>query len=78
MDSGKKLSEVPADARFATAVASFGQLLRGDSFVGNFSYDDTINLISEAKESDKFGYRAELIDLVRLAKSASALATQPR
>ena len=74
----KQLGDVPTEARFATAVASFGQLLRGDSFTGKFGYEDVISLADGAKGSDKFGYRAEFINLARIAKSASTLETQPR
>lgn len=68
-----KLADVPAEARFATAVAGFAQLLRGDTTIGEFSYDDVVAMAQEAKGKDEFGYRAEFINLVRLAKSASAL-----
>ena len=72
-------AEVEADegrameSRFAAAVAGFGQLLRGGSYLGEFSYDDVIALAQGAKADDPFGYRAEFINLVRLAKSAAAL-----
>jgi Ca-activated chloride channel family protein len=65
----KQISEAPVDARFATSVAAFGQLLRGDSYTKSYSYDDVINLAQSAKGEDKFGYRAEFINLVRLAKT---------
>lgn len=69
----KKISDAPADSRFASAVAAFGQLLRGDSYINQFTYDDVIALASDAKKDDTFGYRAEFINLVRLAKTASAM-----
>ncbi len=59
-----------AEARFATAVAAYGQTLRGSPQIGSYSYDDIIALAQSAKGSDPFGYRAEFINLVRLAKSA--------
>jgi Ca-activated chloride channel family protein len=63
---------------WATAVAGFGQLLKGDKHVGSFTYDDVIELANKNKGRDEFGYRAEFIQLVRLAKSAAALQdTQP-
>ncbi len=67
------LSAAPREARFATAVAAFGQLLRGGRFTGTYGYDDVIKLAQGAKGDDPFGYRAEFINLVRLAKSAAAL-----
>jgi Ca-activated chloride channel family protein len=57
------------DARFATAVAAYGQLLRGGTYTGSYSYDDIIALAMNAKGQDAFGYRSEFINLVRLAKS---------
>jgi len=69
----KKISDAPADARFASAVAAFGQLLRGDSYINQYTYDDVIALASGAKKDDSFGYRTEFINLVRLAKTASAM-----
>ncbi len=67
------LEAVPTEARFATAVAGFAQLLRGDATIGNYSYDDVIATAQAAKGEDIYGYRAEFINLVRLAKSAQAL-----
>ena len=61
------------ETRWATAVAGFGQLLKGGRYTGAFSYDDVIVLARSAKGPDEFGYRAEFINLVRLARSASAL-----
>ena len=64
------LAEVPAEARFSVAVAAFGQLLKGSTFTQSFSYDDVIALAQPARGDDPFGYRAEFLNLVRLAKSA--------
>jgi Ca-activated chloride channel family protein len=63
----------PNEARFAAAVAAFGQILRGGHYTGSFGYDDVIALAQGAKSKDEFGYRAEFINLARLAKSAAAL-----
>ena len=66
------------DVRFSVAVASFGQLLKGGKNTGSMTYDDVINMAQQAKGADEFGYRAEFINLVRLAKTAPALPdTQP-
>jgi Ca-activated chloride channel family protein len=61
------------ETRFAAAVAGFGQLLRGGRHTGAFSYDDVAALAQGAKGDDPFGYRAEFVNLVRLAKSSAAL-----
>ena len=44
----------------------------------SFTYDDVIALAQGAKGSDPFGYRAEFINLVRLAKTAQPLAPLPQ
>lgn len=63
----------PKEARFATAVAAFGQILKGGTYTGSYSHDAVIALAQGAKGDDPFGYRAEFINLVRLAKSAPAM-----
>ena len=63
----------PREARFAAAVAAFGQILRGGRYTGDFHPDDVIDLAQSAKGEDRFGYRAEFINLVRLAKSAALM-----
>ncbi len=67
------VKSAPVEARFATAVAAFGQILKGGRYTGAFGYDDVIALAQSARGTDEFGYRAEFINLVRLAKSAPAL-----
>jgi Ca-activated chloride channel family protein len=64
------VEQVSADVRFSTAAAAFGQLLRGEAHLETFGYDAVIALAAGAKGEDPFGYRAELVNLVRLAKSA--------
>jgi len=63
----------PNDMRFAAAVAAFGQILRGGRNTGSYTYDDVISLALSGKGEDQFGYRAEFINLVRLAKTAAAM-----
>ena len=69
----KELVAIPQEARFAAAVSAFGQLLRGGQYTKSFTYDDVIALAQGAKGTDAFGYRAEFVNLVRLAKTAQAL-----
>jgi Ca-activated chloride channel family protein len=68
----------PQDARFATAVAGFGELLRGGRQTGTFGYDDVLKIAQAARGDDPFGYRTEFIQLVRAAKTANALPQQPQ
>ena len=63
--------------RFAAAVAGFGQLLRGGRYTGDYDYDDVIALAQGARGEDPFGYRAEFVDLVRLARSLAVLERYP-
>jgi len=66
------------EARFAASVAAFGQLLRGGRYTGDFTYDDVITLANANKGADEFGYRAEFVNLARLAKTAASLETLQR
>ena len=72
-DAIDSVDEAPNDFRFAAAVTAFGQLLRGGRYTGAFHYDNVIALAQNAKGEDPFGYRAEFIGLVRLARSAAAM-----
>ena len=63
-------SRVSDDMRFAASVAAFGQILRGGVHTGEFGYGDVIELAKSGLGNDEFGYRAEFLNLVRLAKSA--------
>ena len=67
----RTIAEASTEARFSTAVAAFGQLLRGAPYTQGFAWDDVIALANGAKGEDAFGYRAEFVNLVRLARSAS-------
>lgn len=59
------------EARFAAAVAGFGQLLRGSDYVDGWGYSDAASLASGALGDDPFGYRAEAVRLMRLAGTLS-------
>lgn len=60
-----------ADARFAAAIAGMGQLLRHEPYLGNWGWKDAIALADGARGPDPFGYRAEAVQLMRLAESLS-------
>ena len=72
-DAFESVEAAPREARFAAAVAGFGQLLRGGRHTGGYGYDEVIALAQGARGEDPFGYRAEFLGLVRLAKSAAAM-----
>jgi Ca-activated chloride channel family protein len=65
-----RFEDAPREARFATAVAGFGELLRGGQHNGRFTYDDVLRLASAARGEDPFGYRSEFLQLVRAARTA--------
>ncbi|MFM2389484.1 MAG: hypothetical protein RLZZ437_1039 [Pseudomonadota bacterium] len=56
------------DVRFGVAMAGFGQLLTGASYLGDWGWDDAIALANGARGDDPFGYRIEAVNLMRLAK----------
>jgi len=65
------IDKAPADARWAAAVAAFGQRLKGSDYAGSFSYADIARLATGARGEDPDGYRAAFIDLVGVAGSLS-------
>lgn len=70
-DAVASLAQAPEATRFATAVAGYGSLLRGDPYIAkSFTWDSVIDLANGAKGADAFGYRAEFVQLARLAKTA--------
>jgi Ca-activated chloride channel family protein len=67
-------ASAPQDARFATAVAGFAEMLRGGKYSGSMSYDDVLRIANGSKGRDEFGYRSEFVQLVHAAKGARTLA----
>ncbi|MGJ8584360.1 MAG: vWA domain-containing protein [Marinosulfonomonas sp.] len=66
------LTGTSADIQFSVAIAGFGQLLQGSDYLGDWSWNDAIDIAAGAKGADSFGYRAEAVKLMRLAQSLSA------
>ena len=73
----ERIEQASLDVRFAAAVAGFGQLLRGSPYTGAFDYDQVIELAQGARGEDRFGYRSEFLQLVRLAQSAARPSIAP-
>ncbi|MDZ4337798.1 MAG: VWA domain-containing protein [Pseudomonas sp.] len=65
----RAISQASEDLRFAAAVAAFAQQLKGDTYTGRFSLADSAELARAAKGDDRFGLRAEFVQLVELAQS---------
>lgn len=63
--------QASTEFRFATAVAAFGQQLRGGKHTGVMSYDDIAKVAADARGADAYGYRGEFLRLVHLAQSLS-------
>ena len=73
-DAIRPLAQADAEFRFATAVAGFGQHLRGARNTGNWSLADARTLAAGAIGNDRYGYRGEFLRLMDLAQ---ALGTRP-
>ena len=67
VDNGK--NEVSSDMRFASAVAMFGQLLKGSDFKGSATYQKAIDLARSGISNDKDGYKAEFVRLAEAVKN---------
>ncbi|MDZ4776191.1 MAG: VWA domain-containing protein [Alphaproteobacteria bacterium] len=72
-DMHASIAAAPESTRFATAVAGYGQLLRGDPYLDrSYGYDQVIELAQGARGADPFGWRAEFVQLARAAKAGRA------
>jgi Ca-activated chloride channel family protein len=60
------------ETRFAAAIAGFGQLLQGSTYLNDWGWDEAIALAGSARGDDPYGYRVEAVNLMRLAQSLSA------
>ncbi len=70
----RDIAATSADFRFATAIAGFGQRLRGGKYTGQWQLADARALAAGAVGQDRFGYRGEALRLMDLA---AALAPNP-
>lgn len=61
----KPLAEASENFRFAASVAGFGMLLRESKFKNDLTYKEVLTLAKGAKGTDKEGYRAEFIGMVK-------------
>jgi Ca-activated chloride channel family protein len=62
-------SEPEQEAKFAAAIAGFGQLLTKSKYLEGWTWDQNIALANTGKGDDPYGYRTEAVQLMRLAKS---------
>ncbi|MBT3211509.1 MAG: VWA domain-containing protein [Planctomycetaceae bacterium] len=71
-DRGGVFEEASENLRFASAVASFGMLLRGSKESGGMTYEKIGQIAGNSLGADPGGYRAEFTDLVRKASKNGA------
>lgn len=69
MNAVRDFSAASQDVRFATAVAAFGQKLRGTDALDAYPYRLILDMARNARGEDAFGYRGGFLDLVRLAET---------
>jgi hypothetical protein len=68
----RKLTEAPADFRFAAAAAEFGLLLRESEYRGDATYDAVRIAARDAQGADPDGRRAEFLVMVDAAEKLQA------
>ena len=62
------LDAVPTELRFAAGVAAYGMVLRDSKYKGTATFDMAYELVGERLSFDKYGYRAQLQELIKKAK----------
>ena len=70
-DGGGSFAAATPDFQFASAVASFGMLLRDSEHKGNTSFAAVKEIAQGASKRDEHGYRAEFLRLVDRARQLS-------
>lgn len=64
VETGSYQKDIPANLRFAGAVAEFGMLLRDSEYKGDASYEEVISLISGMPQSGMDAYKDEFKQMV--------------
>jgi len=68
-DNGQPFAKASEDFKFASAVASFGMLLRDSQFKGDATYAAVAEIAEAAsRDRDPHGYRKEFVEMVGTAK----------
>jgi Ca-activated chloride channel homolog len=67
------LAESSDNFRFSAAVASFGMLLRGSTYRGTSTYEQTAALADAARGEDSDGRRSEFVHLVKTARGLASV-----
>lgn len=63
------LAKADEDFRFATAIAGWGQWMRGSTQIGSYGPEQFVTLAKGAKGPDTYGHRAESIRLMELSQT---------
>jgi Ca-activated chloride channel family protein len=71
-DRGGKFNSASGDMQFASAVASFGMILRNSEHKGSGNLAAVAEIAGSSLGDDPGGYRAEFVDLVRKAQALGA------
>jgi Ca-activated chloride channel family protein len=71
IDKPSSFAKTSENFRFASAVASFGMLLRNSEFKGAADYKQVLKIARAAKGKDSEGYRKEFLEMVRKAATLS-------
>ncbi len=66
-DSGARFGSDSGDMQFATAVASFGMLLRDSKHKGQANYAAVMEIAAASRGEDRHGLRGEFLELVKAA-----------
>ncbi len=67
-NESRSFEKASADFRFATAVATFGMILRDSEFAQHLGWGDVRRWANSARGQDEKGYRTEFLNLVSLAE----------
>ncbi len=67
-DDGNSFNQSSRAHQFSAAAAAFGLVLRDSEYKGDATYEDVYNWAESSGEEDYFGYKAEFLELVKLAK----------
>ena len=66
-----EVSALDTEARFAVAMAGFGQLLRGTTALGDWSWSEALDFTEAAVTQNPTAHRSEALQLMRLAQTLS-------
>ena len=61
------MAQASVDFRFATAVAAYGQLLRGSPHLRDFGWREVVSMAERSLGRDPHGQRREFMELVQRA-----------